>query len=82
VDIRQADISWFEKSLQLYPNPASDRVTVLTGRNTPETVTIYNMNGSVVKTQQVTLEGSMDVSTLPHGVYVVKCGARTARLVH
>lgn len=82
VDINQADITWFEKSLQLYPNPASDRVTVLTGRHTPETVVIYNMNGSRVLSQQVTLEGSIDISALPHGVYVVKCGARTARLVH
>lgn len=82
VDITRADNSWYEKSLQLYPNPAADRVTVLTGRNTPETVTIYNMNGSVVMRQQVTLEATLDIAALPHGVYVVRCGARTARLVH
>ncbi len=82
VDISQADNSWFEKSLQLYPNPASDRVTILTGRNTPEHVVIYNINGSAVMTQEVTLETTLNISDLPHGVYVVKCGARTARLVH
>lgn len=81
VDIQTADDSWFEKSLQVYPNPASDRVTVLTGRNTPETVVIYTMNGSVVKTQQVTLEGSLDISGLPQGVYIVKCGARNTKLM-
>lgn len=82
VDITQADNSWYEKSLQLYPNPANDRVTILTGRHTPETVTIYTINGSVVMSQQVTMEATLNISNLPHGVYVVKCGARTARLVH
>ena len=33
VDINQADNTWYEKSLQLYPNPANDRVTIFTGRH-------------------------------------------------
>ena len=82
VDIQEADNSWFEKSLQVYPNPAANVVTVLTGRHTPETVTIYSINGTVVKSQQVVMEGQLDISALPHGVYIVKCGARNARLVH
>ncbi len=82
VDINQADNTWYEKSLQLYPNPANDRVTIFTGRQTPERVTIYNINGSVVMMQEVTLEGTLNIASLPHGIYVVKCGARTARLVH
>ncbi len=82
LDIDQMDNSWYEKSLQLYPNPASDHVTILTGRNTPETIVIYNINGSVVLTEEATLQATINLSTLPHGVYVVKCGARTARLVH
>lgn len=82
VDINQADNTWYEKSLQLYPNPANDRVTIFTGRQTPERVTIYNINGSVVMTQVITLEGTLNIASLPHGIYVVKCGARTARLVH
>lgn len=82
VDIAEADESWFAKSLQVYPNPAANQVTVLTGRHTPEMVTIYNINGSVVKSQSITMEGVIDITTLPHGVYVVKCGARNARLIH
>ncbi len=82
VDIDRADGEWFEKSLQLYPNPAGDRVTVYTGCHTPQTVTLYTTGGAVVLSQQVTMEGNLNLSTLPHGIYVVRCGARTARLVH
>ena len=81
VDIREADEEWFAKSLQVYPNPASGVVTILTGRHTPETVQIYSMNGQCVMSQEIVMEGRIDVSTLTAGVYVVKNGARTARLV-
>ena len=82
VDIRNADEKWFAKSLQVYPNPAASSITILTGSHTPENVTVYSIDGRSVMTQEVEMEGKMDVSRLPHGVYIVKCGARTARLVH
>ena len=81
VDIREADEDWFAKSLQVYPNPARDQITVMTGRHTPETVAIYSINGTLVLSQQVVMEAQMDISGLPHGVYIVKCGARNTRLV-
>ena len=81
VDIQEADEQWFAKSLQVYPNPASSQITVLTGRHNPELVSIYSINGTLVLQQQVTLEGTLDISRLPYGIYIVKCGARTARLV-
>ena len=82
VDIQQADEKWFSKSLQLYPNPATSQVTVLTGRHTPEIVSIYSVEGRLMMSQEVVMESSIDISRLPHGVYIVKCGARNARLVH
>ena len=81
VDIREADEDWFAKSLQVYPNPARDRITVMTGRHTPETVAIYSTAGTLVLSQQVVMEAQIDISGLPHGVYIVKCGARNTRLV-
>ena len=81
VDIREADEDWFAKSLQVYPNPARDRITVMTGRHTPETVAIYSTAGTHVLSQQVVMEAQIDISGLPHGVYIVKCGARNTRLV-
>ena len=82
VDIRNADEAWYAKSLQIYPNPANDHVTVLTGSHAPESVTVYSIEGRRVMTAEVVMEGTLDVSQLPHGVYIVKCGARTSRLVH
>ena len=81
VDIQEADEEWFAKSLQVYPNPATSQVTVLTGRHTPETVMIYAINGTLVLSQQVVMESTIDISGLPHGVYIVKCGARNTRLI-
>lgn len=81
VDIAHADADWFAKSLQVYPNPATDRVTILTGRHESQRVMVYNINGSLVMQQNIVMEGTMDISQLPHGVYIVKAGARTARLV-
>ena len=81
VDIRTADEEWFAHSLQLYPNPATGRVTILTGRHTPEQVTIYTMDGRRVMQQTVTMEGTLDLQTLTQGLYIVRCGARTAKLI-
>lgn len=82
VDIQEADEEWFAKSLQVYPNPANDRITVMTGRHDAETVAIYAINGVKVMEKQIVMEGTIDIAQLPHGVYVVKCGARATRLVH
>ena len=81
VDIREADSTWFTKSLQVYPNPVADHITVMTGRHTPETVTIYTINGTQVLSREIVMESTIDVSALPKGIYIVKCGARTTRLV-
>ena len=82
VDIQTADEEFFAKSLQLYPNPAATQVTILTGRHTPERVTLYSIEGRPVLEQEITMEGVIDLSHLARGVYIVRCGARTARLVH
>ena len=81
VDINEADGEWLAKSLQVAPNPASGRVTVYTGRHTPEEVVLYTMDGRVADRQQMTGEGTLDISKLARGVYIVRCGARTTKLV-
>lgn len=82
VDINNASQEWFEKSLQVWPNPASDIIKVMTGRHTPEVVNIYSINGILMMSKNVVMEDTFDISELPHGIYILKCGARTARLVH
>lgn len=81
LDIQKADNSWFAKSMQVYPNPTTDRLTVLTGRDNPERVVVYSIQGSPVVEQEVTLEGVIDLTALPRGVYYVRCGSRSAKVV-
>jgi len=81
VDINQANAEWFEKSLQVFPNPAAERIHILTGRHTPERIDIYAINGMMMTSQVIEMEGTIDISALPRGVYIIKCGARTARIV-
>ena len=81
VDIQTADKDFFAKSLQLYPNPAATTVTVFTGRHTPERVTVYTVEGRPVIQKEITMEGILDISRLAQGVYFVRCGARTTKLI-
>lgn len=81
VDINTADEQWFAKSLQLFPNPATNQVTILTGRANPEQVVLYTIDGRRVMEETITREGVINLSQLHRGIYVVRCGARTAKLV-
>ncbi|KAA9325363.1 T9SS type A sorting domain-containing protein [Hymenobacter busanensis] len=81
-------------SLQVYPNPTHDgRLTVeLTGYRKPVQLTVVNALGQVVFRQEVKPASSgltqqtVDLSTLPHGVYVLRLvtegGTDTRRIVH
>lgn len=56
----------------LYPIPASDRVYCLfNDQFKPTMVEIYNLTGQIIRTQPMTDEGVIDVSSL-HGVFILK----------
>lgn len=80
VDIQEASQEWFAKSLQVYPNPAAERVHVLTGRHTPEEVTLYSVDGRIIAQKRAVMETWFDLTGLPQGVYLVKCGPRVTKL--
>ena len=81
VSIDRADTSWFAHSLQVYPNPARTSVTVLTGRDSRETVALYAVDGRLVDSHEAILQTTFDLSRLPRGIYFVRCGARNAKVV-
>lgn len=65
------------KDIQVYPNPASNKVTIsLPKENGTElSVTIYNSTGQLMNTIQTATNNSatdIDVSYLPAGVYALK----------
>ncbi|MCR4829006.1 MAG: M6 family metalloprotease domain-containing protein [Bacteroidales bacterium] len=66
--------------LKLYPNPTTGVVTVECLGH--ETVTLYNMKGQTV--MQVNATGqtlTLDLSTLPHGVYMLRSSKGVAKIV-
>ena len=81
VDIKDVDEEWLTKSLQVFPNPAHASITIYTGRHTAEEVSIYSIEGRKLLRQQIAGEAQIDISRLTKGVYLVKCGGRTAKVV-
>jgi hypothetical protein len=59
----------------IYPNPASHTITISTPTtpNKNTTLTIFNINGQQLLSRQITEQQTVvDMSGLPHGVYLVK----------
>lgn len=79
VSIQQAE----EEQLPLYlrPNPSNTNVTINTGCGQPTTVQIYSISGSLMTEMQVQTEATVDVGSWPRGVYVVRAGSRTGKLI-
>lgn len=64
--------------LQLYPNPASDRVTIVPPAGVP--VDLFDAQGRRVRTFRASA-APITVEGLPAGTYVVHAGMATTRLV-
>jgi len=64
---------------QVYPNPATGKVTVKT--NGAGTIQILDVVGKVVLTQPATGTDELNISILATGVYTVKVGNATQKLV-
>ena len=67
----------------IYPNPAENSVTIDFGTNTPKSAFIYDISGRMVLTRsgidQQTI--TVDVSRLNAGIYFVKIGDTTQKLI-
>jgi hypothetical protein len=64
-----------EKAFEVYPNPASEKVSLRA--NTPQKVewTLFDSWGRAVKTGMLRgLETEFDVQDLPSGMYVLRVG--------
>lgn len=59
--------------VRVFPNPVNDELSVnVRDISGPVTVNIYDMQGRIVLSQQVTQSGSLNVSKLTKGVYFVR----------
>ncbi|SHG14147.1 RCC1 domain-containing protein [Chryseobacterium vrystaatense] len=73
--LRVDDVSTKADQLIVYPNPVQDHLTVSFDQKIL-LVTVYNASGQLVLTKAINdTKGTVDVSALPSGVYLVKINA-------
>ena len=67
---------------QLYPNPATDFVTVA-GAQPATTVNVYTLSGELVRSYATSREGyaELSVADLPEGTYIVLIGNDPRKLI-
>jgi hypothetical protein len=69
----EVGINDYELGFGLYPNPASDKITVKRAATAPATIEVYNVMGAHIskyETNEVIFE--MNISTLPAGTYFIR----------
>jgi hypothetical protein len=55
----------------IYPNPARDQFHIMNDVSAEASVIIYDLQGKMILSQRVN-DNTVDVSELPHGIYIVK----------
>ena len=67
--------------VQVYPNPATSEATVITGCGERQTMTVYGIDGRIVLQQDVRERVTIDLGGWNRGIYIIKVGSRTSKLV-
>ncbi|MBI3134681.1 MAG: CotH kinase family protein [Bacteroidetes bacterium] len=65
----------------VYPNPATDFITIATDFTEPKTYVIYNSAGTLLVSDWITEKTTIPVSSLSSGVYFVRIGDKTKKLI-
>ena len=79
VSIQQAEK--YRLPLHVYPNPTTGKLTINTGCGEKQTAEIMSIDGRKVMEMPVTLEASIDVSGMSKGVYILRVGSRTEKII-
>jgi hypothetical protein len=69
-----------KETLSLYPNPTTNGFTINAG-NQKSILSIYDLSGSLVMSNQITGASYIDISSFPLGVYMVKVNGLVAKLI-
>ena len=67
--------------MHIWPNPASQSVTIATGCGGRVPMSIYSVDGRLVMQTEVTDRITLDVSRWDGGVYIVRMGSRTGKMI-
>jgi chitinase len=66
-------------ALEIYPNPSTTHFTI--NVHEPVLVELYNIVGAKVFEQKITQQHTFDLSDYAQGLYIIKVGNQTARLI-
>lgn len=82
--IRRVSVTTAEEyrlPLRLYPNPTNGTVTVNSGCGERQTLEVYGIDGRRTLQTDINTETTLDTSRWPRGVYIVRIGSRTEKLI-
>jgi len=67
---------------RVYPNPASQKVSIDLGATNLKSIQLYTINGQLLRDIEVT-ETKIDIEkgSLPNGLYILKMGNTTAKII-
>ncbi|WP_345084149.1 YHYH protein [Nemorincola caseinilytica] len=66
------EIAAIEAGIKLYPVPVVTDLTIELQENKPYTVTVFDVKGTITSSKKITATTTVDMSTLPYGVYFVQ----------
>jgi hypothetical protein len=62
-----------QKEILIYPNPATDVITIEMGNTEPATIEILDITGKVVLIRNNQAQhATIDINNLPNGIYLVR----------
>ena len=68
--------------IEIYPNPASDFVTIKTHNNIGDLITISDISGRTLITEEVTDDDiQINIADLVKGLYIIKVGDKSKKLI-
>ena len=67
--------------LKVYPNPATSTVRIMTLCGERQTLKVFSMDGRLIMQTPVDLETTIDINGWQPGVYILRIGSRTEKLI-
>ena len=68
--------------IEIYPNPANDFVTIKTHNNIGDLITISDISGRTLITEEVTADDiQINIADLAKGLYIIKVGDKSEKLI-
>lgn len=72
----------YSSRLEIYPNPANDIVRIKTRNNIGDLITISDISGRTLITEEVTADDiQINIADLAKGLYIIKVGDKSEQLI-